>query len=272
VSAPAPVLEHAAPQVRRRVRRPGRLAPLALLVGLVAVWQVWVMAAQVADYLVPAPTQIVAALVSSRGLLAGPVLTTSAEALLGLALGAACGVGLAAAIAGVGLLRRLLYPLLVVSQTVPMVVLAPLLVLWFGYGLTPKVIVVALIVFFPVVVSTVGGLAGADSEMVDLVRSMGGSRAQVLRTVLVPAAVPAFFDGLKISSAYAIAGAVVGEWVGAQNGLGVFIDRARASYAVDRVFVAVALIAALSMALFGAVSLAARLASPWQYVDASPRR
>ncbi len=268
MSATVRPLASAAWLPRRRVvsALPRWVAPLLLVIALLTAWQLWVSVGHVAAYLLPAPSRIAGAFVSSRGLLAGHVMTTSVEALLGLLAGAGAGVLLAVAIASVGLLRRVLYPLLVASQTIPMVVLAPLLVLWFGYGLTPKVVVVALIVFFPVVVSTVTGLAGADHELVDLVRSMGASRRQVLRTVLFPAAVPAFFAGLQISSAYAVAGAVIGEWVGAQSGLGVFIDRARASYAVDRIFVAVVVVAALSMLLFGLVSLAARMASPWRYV------
>ena len=243
-----------------------RLSPLLCALGLLAGWQLWVVVGHVAPYLVPAPTRIIGAFIGARDLLGPHVVTTTAEALLGLAAGAGTGVVLAIILASVVTVRRMLYPLLVASQTVPMVVLAPLLVLWFGYGMTPKVVVVALIVFFPVVVSTVTGLAGVDPEMVDLVRSMGSSRWDVLRTVQLPAAVPAFFAGLRISAAYAVAGAVIGEWVGAEKGLGVFIDRSRASYAVDRIFVAVAVIALLSMALFAAVQYAARLASPWMYV------
>jgi len=252
-----------------------RVAPLLLVLAMLAAWQLWVSVADVAPYLVPAPSRIAAAFLDSRHLLLGHLLTTTAEALLGMALGALIGGLLAIAIASVGVLRRSLYPLLVVSQVIPIVVLAPLLVLWFGFGLTPKVVVVALIVFFPVVVSTVAGLTGVDREIVDLVRSMGGSRGQVLGTVLIPAAVPAFFSGLRISAAYAVAGAVIGELVGAESGLGLFIDRSRASYQVDRIFVAIALIALLSMALFGLVALAARLASPWRHVadaDGSERR
>lgn len=266
----APVLLDRVRRVPAERRRGGllrRLAPVVLLLALLGVWQLWVSVADVAPYLVPAPSQIAAAFVDSRHLLWGHLLTTTTEALLGMAVGAVIGGLLAVAIASVGVLRRSLYPLLVVSQVIPIVVLAPLLVLWFGFGLTPKVVVVALIVFFPVVVSTVAGLTGVDREVVDLVRSMGGSRRQVLLTVLIPAAVPAFFAGLRISAAYAVAGAVIGELVGAESGLGLFIDRSRASYQVDRIFVAVALIALLSMALFGLVALAARAASPWKYVD-----
>lgn len=244
-----------------------RSAPLVLVLALLAVWQLWVTLADVAPYLMPAPSQIASAFVDSRHLLWGHLVTTTSEALLGMTLGAVIGGLLAGAIASVSVLRRSLYPLLVVSQVIPIVVLAPLLVLWFGFGLTPKVIVVALIVFFPVVVSTVAGLTGVDREMVDLVRSMGASRRQVLRTVLIPAGIPAFFSGLRISAAYAVAGAVIGELVGAQSGLGLFIDRSRASYQVDRIFVGIALIALLSMAMFGVVALAGRAASPWLYAS-----
>jgi putative hydroxymethylpyrimidine transport system permease protein len=146
-----------------------------------------------------------------------------------------------------------------------MLVLAPLLVLWFGFGLTPKVVVVALIAFFPVAVSTSQGLRGADRDLVELVRGMGASPRQTLRMVQLPAAVPAFFSGLRIAAAYSVAGAVVGEWVGAERGLGIFITRSQASYRVDRIFVAVVLIAALSMALFALVTQLGRLAAPWDH-------
>ncbi|MGB9378580.1 MAG: ABC transporter permease subunit, partial [Mycobacteriales bacterium] len=197
-------------RVRARRARSGRsgrsprasmlVAPAGLAIALLVTWQLWVSVGGVAPYLLPAPSRIAAAFLDSRSLLWGHLLTTTEEAVLGIAVGAVLGALLAVAIASVGLLRRSLYPLLVVSQVIPIVVLAPLLVLWFGFGLTPKVVVVALIVFFPVVVSTVAGLRGVDREMVDLVRSMGASTGQVLRTVLIPAAVPAFFAGLRISA------------------------------------------------------------------------
>jgi ABC-type nitrate/sulfonate/bicarbonate transport system permease component len=145
-----------------------------------------------------------------------------------------------------------------------MVVLAPLLVLWFGFGLTPKVVVVALIALFPVAISTVEGLASSDPEQIDMLRSMGAGRRNILRLILVPAATPAFFAGLRIAAAYAIAGAVIGEWVGASSGLGLFLTRSQTSFRVDRVFVGVAVIALLSITLFGIVDLLARLAAPWQ--------
>jgi ABC-type nitrate/sulfonate/bicarbonate transport system permease component len=241
-----------------------RWAPAAaLLAGLVGVWELYVILWRPAPYVLPSPGRIGEAFVESWPLLPTHVATTVTEALVGLAIGAVAGAVLAVVITAVPLARRVLDPVLVASQTVPMIVLAPLLVLWFGIGTSPKIIVVALITFFPVAVSTTAGLTGVDPDLVDLVRSMGARPGQVLRTVRLPAAVPAFFAGLRIAAAYAVAGAVVAEYVVAQRGLGVFIERSRRSFQVDRIFVAVVIIAALSAALFAAVGLAARLASPW---------
>jgi ABC-type nitrate/sulfonate/bicarbonate transport system permease component len=215
-------------------------------------------------YVLPSPGRVAGAFGESAGLLPRHILWTVVESLVGLAAGAAAGAAIAALIAGVPVARRLLEPLLVASQTIPMIVLAPLLVIWFGIGVTPKIVVVALITFFPVAVSTAAGLAGADPDLVELVRSMGARPGQVLRVVRVPAAIPSFFAGLRIAAAYAVAGAVIGELVAGDRGLGVFINRSRSSFQVDRIFVAVVVVTVLSALLFAAVGALARLASPWQ--------
>lgn len=220
---------------------------------------------EVPVYLVPAPTQIARAGYEVRSSLPGHLLTTLWEAVAGLVLAAFAGVALAAAMASVPLVRRVLYPLLVVSQNVPLVVIAPLIVLWFGFGVGPKVLVVMLVGFFPIAINTVEGLLGADAGMTELVRSMGGNRWAELRLVRFPSALPAFFSGLKISATYAVLGAVIGEWVGASSGLGLFITRAQTSFRTDRVFVAVVVIAAISIALFVLAEVLARLVVPWRY-------
>ena len=256
-----PIAEAAA----RAARLAGDYSPAAaFLVVLVLAWEAAVAALDVAPYLLPAPSRVWNAFLETRDLLPAHLRTTLAEALLGLALAALSGVALAAIIASSAFARRAIYPIVVVSQNVPLIVLAPLLVIWFGFGMAPKVLVVALAGFFPIAVNTVDGLRNADREMVELVRSMGASRGQVLRAVLIPSAVPSFFAGLKISAAYAVIGAVIGEWVGASSGLGLFITRSQSAFRVDRVFVAIALIATLSIALFAAVHLAERLAMPWR--------
>lgn len=242
-------------------------APAALLlVALLASWEAAVRVLDVAPYLVPAPSRIARAFMEVRGTLPAHLRTTTSEAAVGLGLSAVVGAGCAAILAWSTPVRRAVYPLLLISQNIPLVVIAPLLVVWFGFGMFPKVLVVALMGFFPIVVATTDGLLRADRELVELARSYGAGRAQVLRTVLIPSAVPAFFAGMQISAAYAVLGAVIAEWVGASSGLGLFITRSQTAFRVDRVFVAVVVIAALSIASFAAVHLAARLAMPWQYV------
>lgn len=241
------------------------LPALLFLAAAVAAWEGTVRVLDVAPYLVPAPSRVWAAFVETRDVLPAHLRTTLAEALLGLLAACVAGVTVAAVLGASSALRRAVYPLLVISQNVPMVVMAPLLAVWFGFGMMPKVLIVALIGFFPIVVSTLDGLLRADRDLVDLARSLGAGRAQVLRTILVPSAVPGFFAGLQISAAYAVLGAVIGEWVGASSGLGLFISRSQTAFRVDRVFVAVIVIAAVSILLFATVHALARVAMPWQH-------
>lgn len=243
------------------------LPPVALLVGLVALWELVVVLADIPDYVLPAPSEVAAALVRNADVLAGHTVSTLTTAVVGLVAGASVGVGLAFAMAASTSLRAALYPLVVVSQSIPMVVLAPLFVVWFGFGLLPRLLVVALVSFFPVAVATVGALTSADRDQVDLVRAMGGSRRDVMRHVLLPGAVPGLFTGLKVAASYAMFAAVVGEWIGASSGLGLYLERSRASFATDQMFAAVVVIAAVSVLLVGLVFAAERLAAPWRVAE-----
>lgn len=250
------------------VRAAGDYGPAALLlVGLVLAWEAAVRTLDIAPYILPAPSRVWDAFVRTRGTLPEHIVTTMREAVFGISYGAAVGALLAVVLAGVPLMRRVLYPVLVTSQTIPMIVLAPLLIVWFGFGETPKVVLVALWVFFPVTVAMTDGLLNADRELTDLVRSMGGTRWHVLRYVLFPSALPALLAGLKISAAYSVAAAVIAEYMGAQSGLGLYISRSAASFRTDQIFVAIGIIAAASIALFALVHLAARLLTPWMYLE-----
>lgn len=247
------------------------LPALALLALLGVAWELGVRALDVPAYLLPAPSRVWRAFLHLRPVLPGHVAATLVAATSGLALAALTGALLAVTITAVGLVRRVVYPLLVVSQTVPMIVLAPLLIAWFGFGLGPKVLVVALIGFFPIVVSTVDGIDSADADAIEVVRSMGAGRLELIRHVLVPAALPAFFAGLKIAAAYAMVGAVIAEWMGASAGLGLLLTRSQASFRIDQVFVGIGLIALVSVGLFTAVRLLGRLATPWTTVNEEHR-
>lgn len=242
---------------------PALAPPVVLLVG----WEVGVRVTDAPPYLLPSPSEVWAAFWDLRPVLLDHTRATLVTATAGLLVAAAAGALIAVAITSLRVVRRVLYPLLVVSQTIPMIVLAPLLVTWFGFGLGPKVAVVAMVGFFPVVVSTVDGIDATDRDLVDVVRSMGASRVDLVRHVLVPSALPAFVAGAKIAAAYAMVGAVIAEWMGASAGLGLLLTRSHASFRIDQVFVGIALIAVVSVALFATVSLLGRLATPWTVTD-----
>jgi ABC-type nitrate/sulfonate/bicarbonate transport system permease component len=257
-----------APGRRGRASALGRWLPaLGLVILLLVVWEAAVAVFDVAPYLLPAPSRVWTAFTDLWPDLLADLTTTVTTALLGLALALVVGVALALLIATVTWVRRALYPLLVVSQAIPMIVLAPVLIVWLGFGQTPRVLVVALVAFFPIVVSTVDGLERAEAEQVDLVRSMGGTRWTVLRHVRLPGAVPAVFAGLQIAATYAMVGAVIAEWMGASSGIGLLLTRSQASFRMDQVFVGVALIALVSVALFMAARGLSRVAVPWTRVE-----
>ena len=264
-----PTVERRAP-VRRDL--PGWAPPLALLGGLVLLWELAVRLLDIPDYVLPAPSEVLTVLAGNAAVIGGHTVSTVATATLGLLLGTVTGVALAVVMAASSAVRAALYPLVVVSQSIPMVVLAPLFVVWFGFGLLPRVLVVALVSFFPVAVATVSGLVAADRDQVDLVRAMGGSRRDVMRHVLLPGAVPGLFTGLKVAASYAMFAAVVGEWIGASSGLGLYLERSRASFATDQMFAAVVVIAAVSVLLVGLVFAAERLAAPWRVAEGARDR
>ena len=257
--------QRAVNRVRTR-QRIARVAPSAVLVlALLVLWQLGVQWGQVQSWLLPSPTAIVKAAWNARGLLGPHILQTTLETILGFSLALIVGIGLGLLIDYSSLLRNALYPLLVASQTVPTVAIAPLLVIWFGYGLLPKVLVVGLICFFPIVVSTADGLRSTDPELIGLLRTMGATRAAIFSKVRLPGALPAIYSGVRIAITYSVVGAILGEWVGASQGLGIFMLRATNSFRTDWVFVSIAITAILSLLLFALVSIIERATLQWYY-------
>lgn len=239
--------------------------PAAVLAGTAAAWYALARASGLPPFVLPAPTDVAAAAWEARGALAPAIGATLLETAVGLIAALVLAVALAAAIAASPLLRRALYPLLVASQTVQILAIAPLLIIWFGFGLLPKVLIVVLICFFPLTVGTADGLASADPGHVELLRGMGAGRWQVWRLVRLPAALPSFFSGLKVAVTYSVVGATIGEWVGGSEGLGLFMLRAHNAFRADRVFAAMLVTSALSIGLFAAAAAAERLALPWHH-------
>ncbi|MDO4437251.1 MAG: ABC transporter permease [Coriobacteriaceae bacterium] len=231
---------------------------------MLATWQLVCSAGLVPSFMLPSPAAVVQALVSDWPLLAAHAATSLAEAGLGLGAGVALGFIAAVLMDRFELLYRAFYPIVVLTQTIPTVAIAPLLVLWFGYGMLPKVVLIVVATFFPITVGLLEGLRSVDPDEMDLMRAMGATRWQIMRHVKLPAALPQLFGGLKISAAYAIVGAVIAEWLGGFSGLGVYMTRVRKAYSFDKMFAVIFLISALSLALMWAVDALRRVAIPWE--------
>jgi putative hydroxymethylpyrimidine transport system permease protein len=238
--------------------------PLALLAAAGATWELVVRAAHVPDYLFPAPTAVASSLADDAGLLGPATLVTAREIVLGYLLAVGVAVTIAVVLHFSAALRQALLPILVLSQTVPTVLLAPILAILLGYGIEPKLIVVAIVCFFPIVVNTVDGLRSADPELVRMMRTLHGDRRAIFRRVELPGALPAIFSGARVAATYAAVGAVFGEWAGSSAGLGFVILQSQPALETARIFAAVLVLSVLALALYALVSLAERLLVPWQ--------
>lgn len=236
---------------------------LALLAVLVGAWALLASLSSVDDLLVASPGETLQAFSDDWSLLIDNAAITLYEVLIGLALAIGLGVAFALAMHLSRTLREGAYPILVASQAVPIVVLAPIFVLAFDYGLGPKIAIVALICFFPITVNVLDGLRSVDSEHLSLMRSFGASRLRTLRAVELPAALPSFFSGLRIAATVSVIGAVFGEWAGADSGLGRLVLLGNDQLQTPRVYAGVVILTAMAVALFALASLAERIACPW---------
>jgi NitT/TauT family transport system permease protein/putative hydroxymethylpyrimidine transport system permease protein len=246
------------------------LLPTLLLAALIGAWQLAASSGALADllglesFLVPAPAEIADSLWTSRSLLAENAWVTLREILLGLGCAVVVGVGFAVLMHLSGIARDAAYPLIVASQTIPIVVLAPILLVWLGYGIGPKVVVVALICFFPITVNVLDGLRSTDPAAIKLMRSLDASRWQLFFRVEAPTALPSFFTGAKIAVVLAPIGAVFGEWVGGNSGLGHLILTDNAYLEVAREFAAVGVLSAMALILIGLIALVERRVVTWR--------
>ena len=237
--------------------------PAALILIAFGIWEGAVHLFNVARWLLPPPSSIGAELFESRSLLLRHTLVTLEEVVLGFALALVIGIALAAAIAYSRIVERAAYPFVIASQTVPVIVIAPLLLIWIGYGIWPKIIVVVLISFFPIVINTVDGLKSADPDMLNMMRTLGASRWQLFTKVQVPSSVPFLFSGIRVAIALSVIGAVIGEWVGASAGLGYLMIRSAPQFLTDRVFASIFILSIMGITLFVLVVLTERYAMPW---------
>ena len=243
----------------RKTNLPSVIAVAALLL----LWQAVCSLGGVPRYMLPSPAQVVEAFVSELPLLFENSLITLQEAFLGLILGVTVGFVAAVLMDGFEILYKAFYPLLILTQTIPSVAIAPLLVLWFGYEMTPKVILIVISTFFPVTVGLLEGFRSADADAIGLLRSMGANRLQIFRYIKFPSALPQLFSGLRIAAAYSVVGAVISEWLGGFGGLGVYMTRVKKAFAFDKMFAVIFLISAISLALMALVERAAKKCMPY---------
>lgn len=246
------------------------LLPGLLLAALVGAWQVAASTGVLADalglepFLVPSPAEIAEALWQSRALIAENAWTTLQEILLGFLLGLAVGLAFGFLLRPFETLRLAFYPLIVASQAIPILVFAPILVVWFGYGIGPKLVVVALVCFFPIAVATADGLRSVDPEATKMMRTLDASRGQLLWRLEAPSALPFTFSGAKIGVTFAPIAAVFGEWVGAESGLGHLVLQDNAQLNTPRLFAAAFVLAAMALALYGLLALVERHVVTWR--------
>jgi len=253
------------PTFGRRLRSMSRkyLSAVALTVALLVAWELVVRLGHVPEYLLPAPTQILADLKTDWVILWPAMLVTLKEVVIGFVIATVAGVGLAVVLHLYGPLRRAMYPILIGSQTIPIVVLAPILVILLGYGILPKLVIVALICFFPIVVNGIDGLRAVDEDFIRMMYTLDATRWGIFRRVEFPGALPSFFSGMRIAATFAAIGAVFGEWSGSNAGLGYVMLEATPNLLTARIFAAILMLTVISLVLFGLVSLLERIAVPW---------
>ncbi len=248
------------------------VAPVIFLAAILAVWQGVSAAGWMPGYMLPSPAAVVRALAEDFPLLLEHSKTTLLEAFFGLA----SSIGLAFVTAFFMdrylFLQKAVYPLLIVSQTIPTVAIAPLLVLWLGYGIAPKVTLVIITCYFPLTISLLTGFSSADRDAIHLMQAMGASRWQIFYHIKLKSSLKQFFSGLRVAVSYAVVGAVISEWLGGMSGLGVYMTRVKKSYAFDKMFAVIFLISAISLLLMKAVAIVEKRTMPWEFLEQSAEK
>ncbi len=213
--------------------------------------------------MLPSPIDVVKAFADNFSIMMKQAAVTLQETLYGLLIGIAIAFVIASLMDRFTIINKALYPVLVVTQTIPTIAIAPLLVLWMGFGMAPKITLVVITTFFPIAIGLLNGFQSVDEDAINLMRSMGANRIQIFRIIKLPNATASFFSGLRISAAYAVVGAVVSEWLGGFEGLGVYMTRVKKAYAFDKMFAVIVFISAISLVLMGIVVLLEKISMPW---------
>jgi len=237
--------------------------PFIPVIIILLVWQLLSMSGIIPGYMLPGPLRVTSAFLDDFPLLMSHLFRTLIEALAGLSLAIAASFLLAVLMDANRFLKQSLTPVLLLTQTMPTIAIAPLLILWMGYGIAPKITLVFLVCFFPMTIGLLGAFAKTDNDAINLLRSMGASRLQIYLYIKLPQGLPAFFSGLKIAGAYSIIGAVIAEWLGGDAGLGVYMIRVRRSYSFDKMFAVILLTSILSLLLIKLITMLEKKTMPW---------
>ena len=227
-------------------------------------WQIICMLELVDSFMLPSPVQVVQAFITEFPALMEHSVITLSEAFIGLLLGILLGFLMAVLMDQYEPLYKACYPLIVLTQTIPTVAIAPLLVLWFGYEMAPKIILIVITTFFPITVGLLNGFRSVDTDSIHLLRAMGAGRWQIFRYIKLPGAMSQFFAGLRISASYAVVGAVISEWLGGFGGLGVYMTRVKKAFSFDKMFAVIFLISVISLLLMKGVDLLQKKCMPWE--------
>lgn len=233
-------------------------------IGVLAL--IWLFVSEgeiVPSYMLPSPIDVIKAFINDFGIIINHTAVTLAEAVSGLLLGTVSGFIISVLMDRFEMLNKAFYPILVITQTIPTIAIAPLLVLWMGFSVAPKITLVVITTFFPIAVSLLDGFKSADKDAVNLLRSMGAGNIRIFRYIKLPSALPSFFSGLKVSASYAVVGAVIAEWLGGFEGLGVYMTRVKKAYAFDKMFAIIIFICIISLILMAVVSLLSKITMPW---------
>lgn len=237
--------------------------PILFMGILLLLWELIINIGAIEKYIMPAPSDIVITLFKDFTTMIPHTMVTLYESVIGFGVAVILALALAIIMDLMPIVKKAVYPVFIVSQTVPVIALAPLFIIWFGFGALPKIIVVVIVCFFPIVISISDGLEGVDKDLINHFKLMGASKLKRFFHLKLPYGIINFFSGLRIAATYSIMGAVIGEWLGGDKGLGVYMTRARSTYALDKMFAAIVVIVIMSMVIFYIIGIIERLCTPW---------
>lgn len=240
-----------------------KIIPVVFILILLLIWELVVEFGGIEKYLLPSPSDILTVLFKEINIIIPHMLVTLYEGIAGFSISIVFAIVLAILMDIIPLLKKAMYPLLVISQTIPTIAIAPLFIIWFGFGAMPKIIVVVLMCFFPIVISIIDGLEGVDKDLINHFKLMGANKIKIFIHLKLPFGMIGFFSGLRIAATYSIMGAVVGEWLGGAKGLGVYMTRAKSAYALDKMFAAIVIIVIISLLMVLLVTVLEKLITPW---------